>query len=172
MTRTLASLAILVLLPASLWPQGTPKTGPKETPKEAPKGSSEFKLTDEEKTILEMTNAARKEKDLPPLLVNATLTKCARAHSDNMAKQMKMAHELDGKSPFDRLKDVGYSYRRAAENVAFGDGAAIEDLFRGWMNSEGHRKNILDPAVSEIGIGLSTTGRVMYATQVFGKQLK
>lgn len=158
MTRSLASLFLLLLMPAALWPQGTP-------------GKSDFKLTDEEKSILEMTNAARKDNDLPPLLANATLTKCARAHSANMAKQMKMTHELDGKTPFDRLKDVGYSYRRASENVAHGDGATIEDLFQGWMNSEGHKKNILDPNVVEIGIGLSKTGRESYATQVFGKPL-
>src|SRR5947208_1536607 len=95
-------------------------------------------LTDEEKEILELANAARKDQQLEPLRVNATLMKCARQHSLNMAKQAKMAHELDGKSPFDRLRAVGYDYRRAGENVAYGNEAvSAKEIFDGWMKSEG-----------------------------------
>src|SRR5436190_24218538 len=81
------------------------------------------KLTDAEKRILELTNAIRRENRLPPLRVNATLVKCARAHSDNMAKQNTLAHTLDDKSPFDRLRDAGYRFRVAGENIATGRSA-------------------------------------------------
>ena len=131
------------------------------------------KLTDEEKEILDLTNAARKEHDLPPLRANPTLLKCAREHSANMAKQSKMAHELDGKTPFDRLRAAGYDYRRAGENVASGDESfSVKEIFQGWMDSEGHRKNILNKGYTEIGLGAASAGSQRYYTQVFGQPMK
>ena len=127
--------------------------------------SVSFKLTDDEKSILDMTNAARKQYSLPPLLPNETLTKTARAHSLNMAKQKTMAHELDGKRPVDRITAAGYKYDRAGENVAYGQGnVSIQEIFEGWMNSEGHRKNILNR------LGLGVNGDEKYYTQVFGRR--
>jgi len=135
--------------------------------------AGDFKLTDDEALILELTNAARKEEKVGPLTVNQTLTKCARLHSANQAKQMKMAHELDGKSPADRVKAIGYAYRNMGENVAYGEGAvSVQQIFEGWMKSEGHRKNILKPEFTEIGIGISIDGRKTYYTQVFGRPLR
>jgi uncharacterized protein YkwD len=132
-----------------------------------------FQLTDEEKEIFDLTNAARKDQQLEPLRVNATLMKCARQHSLNMAKQAKMAHELDGKSPFDRLRAVGYDYRRAGENVAYGDeDVSVKEIFDGWMKSEGHRKNILNKDYVEIGLGIAVSGEEKYYTQVFGQPFK
>src|SRR5437868_2107452 len=77
-----------------------------------------FKLTNQEQTLLDLTNAERKKSDLAPLKPSALLFKAARAHSVNMAKQEKLDHELDGKTPFDRIKDVKYDYRAAGENIA------------------------------------------------------
>jgi uncharacterized protein YkwD len=128
------------------------------------------KLTEAEKQILDLTNAIRKEHRLPALKVNATLVKCARAHSDNMAKQSTLAHSLDDKSPFDRLRAAGYTYRAAGENIATGRSA--KGAFDGWMESEGHRKNILSSEFSEIGLGAATTGDPKYYTQVFGQPLR
>src|SRR5262245_36141646 len=76
-----------------------------------------FSPTAEEKKILTLTNAERKKQDLPALEINPLLSKIARAHSANMAKQEKMAHDLDGKTPYQRLTDAGYAYGRAGENV-------------------------------------------------------
>ena len=122
-------------------------------------------LTADEKTILELTNKARAARDLPPLTVSAALTKVARAHSANMAKQEKMNHVLDGKDPFDRMKAAGYKYTRAAENIAMGENVTVADIFDGWMKSKkGHRENILDEKCTEIGIGISRNdkGEVYY----------
>src|SRR5262245_15553239 len=82
-------------------------------------------LSADEKKILELTNAARQKEKLPPLLPQATLMRMAREHSRNMLKQDKMAHELDDKTPFDRLKDLGYVFSRAGENVAYGEGLPV-----------------------------------------------
>ncbi len=131
--------------------------------------SAAFKLTDDEKAILDLTNAARKENELPPLTANPTLTKAARLHSLNMAKQRKMSHKLDDKTPFDRIEAVGYKYNRAGENVAYGSsGVSIQEIFEGWMDSPGHRANILNRGYTEIGIGIGVNGSKYY-TQVFAK---
>jgi uncharacterized protein YkwD len=131
----------------------------------------EPKLTKEEQLVLDLTNEARAKEKLPPLKVNATLVKVARAHSANMAKQHKMEHELDGKTPAQRLDDAGYDYRSMGENIAAGDKpVSIRKIFQGWMESEGHREHIMSPKFDEIGIGIAADKREYYYTQVFGKQ--
>src|SRR5262245_20219319 len=135
--------------------------------------TSTNKLTAEEKEILTLTNAARKEYQLPPLIINATLLKSAREHSANMAKQNKMSHTLDDKSPYDRLRTAGYVFQAAGENIASGDSAvSLKEIFQGWMNSEGHRKNILSSSYLEIGLGIAESGEQKYYTQVFGNRVK
>ena len=81
-----------------------------------------------------------------------------------------MAHELDGKKPSDRVKAAGYKYANTGENVAFGKGTTVDEIFEGWMNSPGHRANILKAEFTEIGIGAakSDTGK-WYYTQNFGR---
>jgi uncharacterized protein YkwD len=138
------------------------------------KEKSANKLNAEEQKILDLTNEARKKEKLTPLKINFTLVKAARAHSKNMAKQRKMDHKLDGKNPGDRLKDAGYRAAYYGENIAFGfrKFGTPEKIFDGWMESKGHRKNILTAAFREIGIGTYTNAAgETYYTQVFGKRL-
>jgi uncharacterized protein YkwD len=132
-----------------------------------------FKMSDDEAKILELTNAERKKKELTPLRPNAVLFKVAREHSANMAKQKKMDHILDGKTPFDRMKDAKYGYQRAGENIAAGDENDLAKVMRAWMESKLHRENILGPEFTEIGIGmvLGKDGQTYY-TQVFAKPAK
>ena len=133
-----------------------------------------FKLEPVEKTLLEMTNAERKKECLPPLKASALLFRAARAHSENMAKQGKLDHELDEKTPFDRLKETGYRFQRAGENIAFGtENLPLTDIMKLWMESEGHKANILNPDFTEIGLGTSRNDKgEVYYTQVFGTPLK
>jgi uncharacterized protein YkwD len=139
---------------------------------EEPKEKAKFKLSMEEQRLLELTNAERKKEDLPPLVPNAVLFKVARGHSENMARQEKLAHELDGKTPYMRIKAAGYRYHYAGENVASGD-VELEDVVKGWMASPGHRKNILGRNFTEIGLGLATSERGdVYYTQVFASPRK
>jgi uncharacterized protein YkwD len=106
------------------------------------------------------------------LKVNATLLKVARAHAANMAKQHKMEHILDDKNPSQRIEKAGYDFRSVGENIAAGEkGATIDAIFKGWMESEKHRDNILSPKYDEIGLGLATDDKgETYYTQDFGKQ--
>jgi uncharacterized protein YkwD len=133
--------------------------------------TQEYKLSAEEKQIIDMTNAERKKHDLPPLKINLTLCKVARDHAVNQAKQQKMDHVLDGMGPFQRIKASGYLYEVAGENVAFRpDDLPVKAVMEGWMKSPLHRKNILDKEFTEIGLGGAPdkARTTYYYTQVFG----
>jgi uncharacterized protein YkwD len=129
-----------------------------------------FKLTADEQKTLELTNKERAAEKLPPLKVNETLTLVARAHSANMAKQGKMEHVLDGKKCGDRVLGAGYDYLLVKENIAAGTEWSVDTVMKEWMASKGHRANILNDEVVEIGIGIvADPGGKLYYTQVFGK---
>jgi uncharacterized protein YkwD len=129
-------------------------------------------LTPDEKKFLDLTNQERIKQKLPPLRYSPVLSKVGRAHAENMAKQAKMAHVLDGKDQFDRIKGAGYRYRFAGENVARGT-LTMEEMIAGLMKSKGHRANILKPEYTELGIGLARGGKgpddndIIYYAQEF-----
>jgi uncharacterized protein YkwD len=77
----------------------------------------EFKMTAQEKKLLELTNLERKKKDLPPLKPSPLLFKIARAHSANMARQAKMAHVLDGKKPSERVLEAATTTSTRAKTL-------------------------------------------------------
>ena len=131
-------------------------------------------LTAAEKLVLDLTNQERKKHDLPPLTLNPTLFKVARAHSENMGRQMKMEHTLDEKTAFDRLRAAGYKYAAAGENIGSGDPRApVTLVMQAWMESEGHRANILNKEYTEIGVGVGRDKEGnLYYTQVFGRPLR
>lgn len=134
---------------------------------------TEVKLSVEERKILDLTNAERAKLKLSQLKPNALLAEAARAHTANMAKQGKLDHVLDEMDPAARLKKIGYAYGRYAENVAMGQEAKPDELFKLWMESPPHKANLLLPDLEEIGIGWTRTPKGdCYATQVFGKPLK
>lgn len=125
----------------------------------------------EEREVVRLTNLERAKAGCPALTVDSTLTKVARAHSKDMAVRVYFRHDNpDGLSPFDRMRNAGYRYRTAAENIAAGQPNA-ETVVRDWMLSPGHRENILDCSLREIGVGLylSNTNSYTYLwTQDFG----
>jgi uncharacterized protein YkwD len=130
-----------------------------------------FKMTAAETQLLELTNLERKKKELPPLRPSPALFELARAHSANMAKQGKMEHVLDGKSPFDRMRDAKYLFLMGAENIAACDAKiSVPELMSAWMESKLHRDNILGPSYTDIGLGTARdkNGKIFY-TQVFTK---
>ena len=133
---------------------------------------SEFKLTDIEKKILDLTNAERVKHKLPELKPNPKLFESARAHSANMARQGKLEHVLDDMTPGQRAKKAGYRFDEIAENIAAG-GKNLENIVKGWMESKVHRENILEGTYTEIGLGavLRDDGYTYY-TQVFASPKK
>jgi uncharacterized protein YkwD len=130
---------------------------------------TKFMLTEQEQQLVELVNQERKKLKLPPLKVNPVLCQVARAHAANMARQGKMEHNLDGKTPYDRIKAAGYKYAVAGENLARGN-LPLPDVVKAWIESRVHRENIEDGDFSETGIGLAKgdTDKVYYA-QVFAQ---
>ncbi|MEU4196080.1 CAP domain-containing protein [Kribbella sp. NPDC026611] len=106
-----------------------------------------------ESQVLALTNQERSKAGCGPLRTISSLTKAAEAHAADMVDQHYFAHDsLDGRSPFDRMKAAGFSGGAMAENIAVGysSAAAVVD---GWMNSPGHRANMLNCSYTMIGIG-------------------
>ncbi|HLO49027.1 MAG TPA: CAP domain-containing protein [Kamptonema sp.] len=124
--------------------------------------------------VVELTNLERSKLGLPALKANPVLTTAAQNHTRNMADQDFFSHTgKDGSSPTNRVQSIGYP-GVAGENIAAGS-ATPEDVFAQWMNSSGHRANILNADYQEIGVGYyflaNDTGSVNYNrywTQVFG----
>jgi uncharacterized protein YkwD len=119
--------------------------------------------------VVALTNAERAAQGLAPLAVDAPLTTAAQAHSDDMVARAFYSHTSpDGSRPWDRAATAGSSRRTIGENIACGQRSPAE-VVRGWMNSPGHRANILKPDFTHIGIGLAGGGTAgTYWTQLFG----
>ncbi|WP_030211938.1 CAP domain-containing protein [Streptomyces sp. NRRL WC-3626] len=116
--------------------------------------------------VVELVNAERGKVGCSPVKVNSTLTKAAQDHSEDMAATGTMSHSgSDGSSPGDRITRAGYAWSTYGENVAYGY-STPEQVMDGWMNSPGHKANILNCAFKEIGVGLAQPGG--YWTQDFG----
>lgn len=121
--------------------------------------------------LASLTNAERRQAGLPALAVSPSLMRAAQLHANQMAAMGQMAHSLPGArypEPQDRLAAVGYRWQAYAENVAYGQGNPTSAI-SSWMGSSGHRANILNPGLTEIGTGVASgsDGRP-YWVQVFG----
>ncbi|MFF1912516.1 CAP domain-containing protein [Streptomyces sp. NPDC058239] len=116
--------------------------------------------------ILTLVNSERSKAGCSPLTMNAKLTKAAQDHSADMASHRNMSHTgSDGSAPGDRITRAGYQWSAYGENVAYGY-STPESVMAGWMDSPGHKRNILDCSFKEIGVGLAQPGN--YWTQDFG----
>ncbi|NTU17112.1 CAP domain-containing protein [Bacillus subtilis] len=121
-----------------------------------------------EKKVVELTNAERQKQGLKPLQIDETLSKSARAKSQDMKDKNYFDHQSPTYgSPFDMMKSFGISYKTAGENIAKGQ-KTPEEVVKAWMNSEGHRKNILNPNFTHIGVGYVESGSI-WTQQFIGK---
>jgi len=127
--------------------------------------------TQMEQQILDWTNEERAKVNAPPLKWNNRLALAARLHSDEMAKQKELTHQLKGEPRFtERLSERGAKFSGAAENVGYADSA--EELQSGWMHSPGHRTNLLNPVYNEMGVGIVRAGNRLWATVDFAAGLQ
>jgi uncharacterized protein YkwD len=119
--------------------------------------------------LVDLHNDIRQKNGLGVLKLNSTLIYIAQGHTDNMAQQQKMDHNLDGKGPGDRATAAGYSWSAVGENIAMGF-PSEEAVVNGWMNSPGHRANILNGNYTEVGFGKAQdrNGRIYWTTD-FGR---
>jgi uncharacterized protein YkwD len=128
--------------------------------------------------IVERTNDFRKSEKRAPVKGNPELTKAAEYFAKFMAESGKYGHEADGSKPADRAKKYGYAYSIVLENIAymynsegFTTDALAGGLVKGWEDSPGHRKNMLDPDVTETGVAVARSEKTgyFYAVQMFGR---
>lgn len=111
-----------------------------------------------EEKVIELTNAERAKQGLKPLEMYAPLMSVARAKSADMAKNNYFSHTSPTYgSPFDQMKAAGISYKAAGENIAQGQ-RTPEEVVQAWMNSEGHRANIMNANFTHIGVGYVADG--------------
>lgn len=117
-------------------------------------------LSQFEKEVVKLTNQERTQRGLQPLKINTTLSKMARDKSQDMANNNYFSHQSPTYgSPFDMMKQYGISYSTAGENIAEGQ-QTPQEVVNAWMNSPGHRANILNPDFTEIGVGYVAQGNI------------
>jgi uncharacterized protein YkwD len=148
----LALLAVVVLVPH---------------PASAGDRKEAFKLSDDERAVLDLTNAERQKAGLPAFRPSAQLFEAARSHAANMARQGSLDHFLGGTTPAGRILGTGYRFSACGENIAWNQ-ASPRDAIASWMNSYGHRGNVLNGGYTEIGVAMAKSARgERYWIQVF-----
>lgn len=132
-------------------------------------------LSPYEQQVLDLVNQQRAARGLPALRVDSRLVTAARRHNDLMAQKSQLSHQLSGERPLcsggpndDRYDEVGYAWIACGENVAAGQ-TTPQEVVDAWMNSAGHRDNILNSSFRDIGIAHTTGGSYgHWWTQDFG----
>lgn len=127
-------------------------------------------LSADEQQAFNLLNADRNANGLPSLKVNTKLNALAEQYAQDMIDRGYFSHyDPEGRSPFDRMQQAGITYRSAGENLAINRSvAAAENAF---MNSSGHRANILNSSYTEVGIGVkySPNGSVYVVQEFIGR---
>ncbi|WP_051569052.1 CAP domain-containing protein [Alkaliphilus transvaalensis] len=154
-------------------PEPTPAPEPKPAPTPAPApapsvekpsntSNARHSLSANEIQMVQMVNEERTKAGLRTLEIDVDLSYVARVKSKDMSDNNYFSHQSPTYgSPFDMMRSFGISYRSAAENIARTQ--SLQSAHTGLMNSEGHRKNILNPNFTHIGIGIHNG----YYTQMF-----
>jgi len=100
-----------------------------------------------------LTNVERENRGIPPLQWSNLLGAAARAHTEDMVRNNFLSHTGSDRSNLgQRITRAGFTWREAAENIAEGQ-RTPEEVINSWMNSPGHRANILNPTLTHIGVG-------------------
>jgi uncharacterized protein YkwD len=141
---------------------------PNRPPHPAPPLSSH--PSPDEKFLLDATNRERAAAGLQPLKWDDTLAAAARQHAQLMSRENLLSHQLPGEAALDqRVAQAGAKFAMVAENVAVGPNP--ESIHDGWMHSTGHRKNILNPELTAIGIATTRGSGGLFAVQEFSRQV-
>lgn len=145
----------------------TPSATPTPAPS-APKTTVE--LSDEEQQLLTLINNERAKAGLPALQVDMELMKVARTKANDMVQNNYFSHYSPTYgSPFDMMRQFGISFKAAAENIA--GNSTIQGAVNAWMNSSGHKANIMNASYNYTGIGIAKSNKYGYVfVQMFIKK--
>ena len=116
-------------------------------------GGGKIFLNASEKKAFELHNAARRDRNLRALCVHPALQRAARAHSKDMIQRDYFSHDTKGRNEgaCERIRRYGYRWRECGENIGYN--STPDSMFRAWMGSSGHRRNILNGRFREVGVG-------------------
>lgn len=125
-------------------------------------------LSQIESEVVRLVNIERQKNGLSQFSASSELSNVARVKSEDMSKNNYFSHNSPQYgSPFDMMKSFGIKYNTAGENIAMGYISA-QSVVNGWMNSSGHKANILNPSFKTIGVGAYTDSKgTIYWTQMF-----
>ena len=124
-------------------------------------------LSADEAEVVRLVNVERQKAGLKPVQASSKLADVARLKSKDMADKNYFSHTSPTYgSPFDMMRQFGINYRTAGENIAKGY-LNPASVMNGWMNSQGHRENILNPSFGTLGVGAYKVGNTIYWTQMF-----
>ena len=115
--------------------------------------------------ILSRVNTARAQNGLSPLALDSAMTRAANVRAAELAKRFSHTRP-NGARGLTALAEAGVSYRAAGENIAAGQQTA-QAVMAAWMNSSGHRANILSAKYSRLGVGQAVVGGRTYWVQLF-----
>ena len=138
-----------------------------ETPAETPAvpetpDTSDFAA---EQEIVSLVNAERAKYGLNGVTLDTALCKAASVRAGEIVRSFSHTRP-NGNTCFSVLGELGITYRGAGENIAYGQPTARE-VMTAWMNSEGHRANILNASFTRLGVGIVKNGSTMYWAQMF-----
>ena len=152
-------------------PSTTPQQKPESTPSKPSTTPDQKPSTDfssYQQQVLDLVNAERTKRGISALTLDSNLSSVATKKSQDMVNKNYFDHTSPTYgSPFDMMKQFGISYRTAGENIAKGQ-KTPQEVVTAWMNSEGHRKNILNPNFTNLGVGIAKDSKgTTYWTQMF-----
>ena len=149
-------------------PESTPSTTPQQKPESTPEQKPSTDFSSYQQQVLDLVNAERTKRGISALTLDSNLSSVATKKSQDMVNKNYFDHTSPTYgSPFDMMKQFGISYRTAGENIAKGQ-KTPQEVVTAWMNSEGHRKNILNPNFTNLGVGIAKDSKgTTYWTQMF-----
>ncbi|MGI6422419.1 MAG: CAP domain-containing protein [Syntrophomonadaceae bacterium] len=150
--------------PVTPAPQPQPPSNPVPDPK--PGNEDSFNPSSMQSEMLAYINAERAKAKLSPLVLDEKLCQGAYLKSKDIAVNNYFSHNSPTYgSPFDMMKDLGIAYRLAGENIA--KNTSVKGAHQAFMNSSGHRANILNSGFKKLGLGFYQSGSYLYVTQWF-----
>ena len=158
------------------WPESKPEDQPESKPEDQPESKPEDQPDSDnsEETsyhayilrVVELVNEERAKAGLAPLTLQKNITQAAQVRAEECERSFSHTRP-DGRNFSSALTEAGVSYRGSGENIAWGQ-RTPEQVMEGWMNSAGHRANILNEKYTSIGVGYyQNASGVNYWSQLF-----
>jgi len=144
---------------------GNTQSGGTDAAPSVPTGGGSASVSSEVSDVFELVNKARSENGLTELTLDKSLCAAAEIRAKEIVSSFSHTRP-DGTSCFTVLKESGIGYRAAGENIAYGQRSASA-VMNAWMNSSGHRANILGKSFGKVGIACFISGSTRYWVQMF-----